>query len=227
MAPLHGKPLIQWQLANAKRVGVQDIVIVRGYRGERLQVPGARFVNNPDYATTNMVESLRRAIETESVLLSGGFVLSYGDIVCNSSVIESAFAFNRSMGIIVDLDWRDYWQKRFDDPLSDAETLCYDDSGRITDLGRRPNSIEEIMGQYIGMVAFSPAGVEALQTWFLREYHNHNMYMTDLIRSMVQADQEVFSIPVSGAWIEVDTLDDLHLAEKLASPNGDGLEIHR
>ena len=35
----------------------------------------------------------------------------------------------------VNREWREYWRRRFDDPLSDAESLRLDAEGRIVDIG--------------------------------------------------------------------------------------------
>ena len=45
--------------------------------------------------------------------------------------------------------------KRFDDPLSDAETFRLNSSSEIIEIGNKPSSIEEIEGQYMGLMSFS------------------------------------------------------------------------
>ena len=42
-------------------------------------------------------------------------------------------------------------------PLSDAETLKIDDNGNIFELGKKPNSFDEIEGQYIGIIKLKKA----------------------------------------------------------------------
>ena len=34
--------------------------------------------------------------------------------------------------------------------------------------------------------------------------------MTDLLQAMIDSNIEVQSIPISGGWVEVDTVEDLH-----------------
>jgi len=49
-------------------------------------------------------------------------------------------------------NWKRYWDLRFKDPLSDAETLIFDDKGYITELGKKPVSYDQIKGQYTGLI---------------------------------------------------------------------------
>src|SRR5262249_54012024 len=80
MLDVKGRTILDRQVAALNASGVRDVVIVRGYRKERVAVPGAvaevRFADNDRYAETGEVYSLFRA-EGE---LGGAFLLLYGDI---------------------------------------------------------------------------------------------------------------------------------------------------
>lgn len=59
-------------------------------------------------------------------------LISYGDIVYDESVVESLLGCEAPL-CVVDDSWRDLWEIRFDDPLTDAETLRIED-GAVTRL---------------------------------------------------------------------------------------------
>jgi choline kinase len=130
---------------------------------------------------------------------------------------------------VVDRQWRAYWEQRFDDPLSDAESLRMDDSGRITDIGNPVADIDEIQGQYLGLMRFRAGGIEALKTrraglgtprrpW-MKTRPIEQAYMTDLLMEMILSGHAVHAVPIDGGWLEIDTPRDL---EQVAAMTGNG-----
>ena len=81
MVKVGGRPILHWQLAALAAAGVDDVVIVRGYLGDRIAPPAGgprvRFVDNPEWASNNILTSLFYA-EDE---MRDGFLFSYSDIV--------------------------------------------------------------------------------------------------------------------------------------------------
>lgn len=219
MVPLHGRALVEWQLAAAREAGVSEVVIVRGYRGDQLDVAGATYVDNPRFADTNMVYSLGCARH----LLTDGCAVSYGDIVYDAEVLRKMWDAPDGVSVAVDLDWLSYWRRRSPEPLADAETLRMDERGRIREIGQRPRSLDEIQGQYIGLTRYAGAGLRALVDALDRgEPGPHptrsfaKLYMTDLLQSFAAgADVPVHAVPIHGGWLEIDNPDDLRLAESI------------
>lgn len=236
---LSGRPLIEWQLAAAREAGVDEVVVVRGYRGDRLDgLPGVRFVDNPRYDNTNMVYSLWCARE----YWGSEFVVSYGDIVYEPHVLRAMFESTAPLAVTVDLDALSYWALRFDDPLSDMESLRLSGEGLVTNLGQKPRGLEDIQGQYIGMSRYAGAGVTWLRdllqgeqdAWAagVRRLHPtrsfDSLYMTDMLQALVDAGHPLTSVPVRASWLEVDCASDLAVAEEFTRPRPEGtLEIRR
>jgi phosphoenolpyruvate phosphomutase len=62
-----------------------DALVVRGHRAEAIDVPGARFVDNPDFASTGEAFSLSLA-EGD---LRPGTLVAFGDIVLKRHIIQA------------------------------------------------------------------------------------------------------------------------------------------
>ena len=62
LVELCNKSLLERQVATLKIAGISDIAIATGYRGEQIQKLGFDCYHNPDYASTNMVNSLFNAL---------------------------------------------------------------------------------------------------------------------------------------------------------------------
>lgn len=58
LTELGGMSLIGRQVATLRSGGVDDIVIAAGYKAEMLELPGTRMALNPNWESTNMVETL-------------------------------------------------------------------------------------------------------------------------------------------------------------------------
>ena len=225
------KPLVNWQIEAAWRLGLREISVVTGYRAEKFKEPRCRWYHNPHYAETNMVETLWCATPE----FKGELIVSYGDIIYENSVLETLIKSETPISVVIDLDWRPYWEARFTDPLSDAETLRVDDEGHILEIGQKPGTIDEIQGQYIGLMKFKSEGLDALQSTYQALKDDkmsprssqpfQKMYMTDLLQAIIDAGHPVHAVPIHRKWLEIDSMADYHLANQHAQGDPNGLAI--
>jgi len=211
---LAGRSLLDWQCSALRAAGIEEIAVVRGYRGEALDDLVGPTFENPRWAETNMVRSLACA---EEWLRSGTCVVSYSDIVFHPEAVIGLMGAAGDLAITYDTEWWKLWGLRFDDPLSDAESFAVDGAGRLTDIGRRPVSLAEIQGQYMGLLRFTPAGWGAVERLLatLKSEEVDRLDMTNLLRRLLSRGVSIFTAPTAGRWCEVDQETDLRLYEGL------------
>lgn len=213
--------LIERQLATLRNGGINDIVIVGGYRAEMLRLPGTMQIVNDAWATTNMVESLFAA----EPHFSDDVIVSYSDIVYEPKVIRALLSSTAEVSVVVDRNWRRYWEHRFSDPLSDAESLMVDDTGHITDIGNKVADIATIEAQYIGLMRFSGQGIRALvearksmaatdRVW-KKKRPVEKAYMTDLLMEMILTGTKITAVEIESGWLEIDTVEDFDVANRM------------
>jgi choline kinase len=233
---LAGRPLLEWQIEAAHAAGIDDIVVIGGYCRDQLEKYPVRVIVNPDYATTNMVHTLFCA----RTLFDIGFIMSYGDIVYTPDVLRRLLRDDNPIAVTVDGAWRPYWEKRFDDPLSDAETLAIDDDGFISDIGQKPARLDDIAAQYVGLVAFRHAGVRSLVNGYEAATEEQaaarrpfggtrtldQLYMTDLLQGLIHRQEKLAAVTIDGGWVEIDSPRDLELAERLVADGRLGARYH-
>ena len=213
MVPLQGKPLIDYQLDLFKSKSINDITIVGGYLIEKLKSKNVNLITNKVYETTNMVHSLFCA-EKE---LNDDVIISYGDIVYTEKVLQKLIDSNENISIVVDKNWKEYWQARMDDPLSDAETLKIKD-GKIIEIGNKPNHYGDIEGQYIGLIKFSKEIIKEIINYYngldkTIKYDGkdfNNMYMTTFLSLLGENISPLKPIFINNGWMEVDCPEDLN-----------------
>ena len=220
MVSLAGRPLLHWQLGCLNASGLtSSIVVVGGYHIAGLTAPGATIVENTAYASTNMVHSLMCA--RAHIVLGEDLLISYGDIVYEPRVLRAVVDSPAPLTIAADHQWRRCWSIRMENPLADAETFKLAADGRITELGRKPKSYDEVQGQYMGLVKFRGDRVVTLLEHIDRmdrsaKYDGKdfsNMYMTSLLQNLIDAGWAAHACLVDNGWLEVDTaseLDEFH-----------------
>jgi choline kinase len=187
--------------------------MVGGYKSEMLKREGVKLKLNPRYYETNMVWTLF-SVEEE---LDGDVIVSYGDIVYSREILQALLESTADIAVIIDKEWEGYWRARNEDPLDDAETLKLRADGTIREIGQSPQALDEIEGQYIGLMKFSAQGVSQMKETFYAAVESgellgkpiENSYMTDLLQALINSDKLVTSIPVYGDWVEIDTVSDL------------------
>jgi choline kinase len=213
MVEIDGISLIDRQLSVLKAEGLDNIVMAGGYKSEMLKREGVKLKLNPRYYETNMVWTLF-SVEEE---LDGDVIVSYGDIVYSREILQALLESTADIAVIIDKEWEGYWRARNEDPLDDAETLKLRADGTIREIGQSPQALDEIEGQYIGLMKFSAQGVSQMKETFYAAVESgellgkpiENSYMTDLLQALINSEKLVTSIPVYGDWVEIDTVSDL------------------
>ena len=215
MVEIDGISLIDRQLSILKTESLNNIVMVGGYKIEMLKQYGIKLINNPRYYETNMLWTLFCA-EDE---LEGDVIVSYGDIVYSREILKSLLKSTADIAVTIDKEWESYWQARNEDPLDDAETLKLREDGTIGEIGQKPKSLNEIEGQYMGLMKFSANGVKQIKEIFNSAIKDkkvlgkevENAYMTDLLQAVINSERQITAVPIFGEWIEIDTVNDLEL----------------
>ncbi|MBF0179869.1 MAG: phosphocholine cytidylyltransferase family protein [Magnetococcales bacterium] len=209
LVELRGRPLLEWQLAALNEAGIGAIALVTGYRREMLVGRVATEFHNPRWATTNMVTSLACAA---AWLEEGPCIVSYSDIFYDAGAVASLMATPASLAVTYDPNWRALWERRFGDPLRDAESFRLDGRGHLLEIGNRPGSVEEVEGQYMGLLRFTPEGwaeVSRIRAALPGEEADR-MHMTGTLQKVIEAGRvTVAAIPYPRAWGEVDSPEDL------------------
>lgn len=209
LVDFRGKPLLDWQIGALREAGVEEIGVVTGYRREMLAARGLKEFHNPRWAQTQMVSSLACA---SSWLQERPCIVSYSDIFYAANAIRSLIETAADIAITYDPNWLVLWKERFTDPLIDAETFRLRADGRLAEIGLRPKTVEEVQGQYMGLLRFTPRGwseVKRIRS-LLTPAERDTMHMTGTLQKIVEAGRlPIAAVPYAGQWGEFDSDQDL------------------
>jgi L-glutamine-phosphate cytidylyltransferase len=212
---LEGKPLIERQIAALRRGGVDEIGVVRGFRADLIDFPGLCYFANERWAETNMVMSLAAA---SSWLRSGPVIVSYADIFFRSELVRGLADAPDKLVVSYDRAWRRLWTRRFTDPLADAETFRIDAAGRLLEIGGKTRRIEEIEGQYMGLLKFTPLAWRAVEALLsaLDAPTRDRLDVTGLLRRLLSGNElSIGTFATDGQWGEIDNPDDVALYQNM------------
>ncbi len=215
LVELDGRPLLDRQLAALRAGGARDIGIVRGYRKDMLNDPALSDFDNERWSETNMVMSLACAAKW---LRAEPVIVSYADIFYRGDLIRGLAGAPGELVISYDRHWRELWTRRFADPLADAETFRIDPRGKLLEIGGKTGNIDDIQGQYMGLLKFTPPAWAAIERLLssLEPAVRDRLDMTGLIRRLLaQSAVTISTYGTDGQWGEIDNAGDVALYESM------------
>jgi len=216
MLDFGGKTLLQRQLDSYKKCGIKDISLIRGYKKEKIKYKGIQYFENIDYKNNNILNSIFYAEK----VINGNIIISYSDILFNSSVVERTINSDHDISVVVDIDWRGYYVGRKDHPISEAENVIFNSNNEVEKIGKINTGNEEVHGEFIGMIKLSNRGTEIFKEHFHRLkkiYWNkpfqraksfQKAYLTDFIQELVDIGIKVHCVIIESGWKEIDTVED-------------------
>jgi L-glutamine-phosphate cytidylyltransferase len=220
MVEVGGRPIIHHQVAAYRAAGIDDIVVIRGYKGRRMQIPGrVRYVDNKAYRDNNILESLFCA----GPLLLGDVMVSYGDIVFHPGVVDGLKGVHAPATLVVDRAWADTYEGRTDHPVDQAELVKITHQGLVSRVGKSVGA-EGAVGEFIGLASFTGPVLARLWALYLAARSKgvnepygtapslRKAYLTDLLNTAIDEGEMVAPLGIDGHWREIDTVQDLERA---------------
>ncbi len=215
MCTLCGKTLLDRCLESLEKGGIKrgEIAIVTGYKSEVIKIEGAKYFHNPDWEKTNMFVSLTKASEW---LQKEPCIVCYSDVVFSSEVIKRITRTKEELVVPYFTKYWELWSKRMDNPLDDLETFKLDANGELIEIGLHPDKREDIQGQYMGLIKFTPeswtAALETIKHPLPKTVEK--LDMTTLLNGMIKDGNIITTFPNDEMWLECDTGDDIEFYEK-------------
>ncbi len=241
LVPVGSRTILGWQLRALAAAGVDEVVMVRGYRadvleaGARAEAPAGmklRFVDNREWETNNILLSLACAREE----LEGETLLSYSDIIFTPAVTRALVAAGGDLDLVIDADFALIYEGRTEHPLEEGEVADLDEHGRVKRVGKKALPPADAVGEFIGLARLSAEGSrwaataldDALARYAGRDHEPYqraarfrNAYLTDLLQELIDAGRPLTPVLIHGQWREIDTGQDLERAAALVQSSGE------
>lgn len=219
---VRGKRILDWILDALYGGGVTEVCFIGGYFIDvvRRDYPDFTFRHNADWQNNNILASLMHAED----LMDEPFITSYADILYTPEIVRRLHDCRADIALGVDTDWVEHYRPRTQHPPHDAEKVAVAD-GRVTRVDRRLPA-DQAYGEFIGVAKFTKAGAAQLRAHYHRCRAEHagrpfreapvfeKAYLIHMLQEMIEAGVHMTHEDTPGNYREIDTLEDLALAEK-------------
>lgn len=118
---------------------IHDITICRGYKSEKIDRVGVKYLQNNEWASTKHLEALMQALPASS---GQDVVVVYGNCIYDPAHLEKLVEASGEVCVLVDTAWGAQWNARFQDPLKNAKVMLVQD-GRIKEACKDPKTLGE------------------------------------------------------------------------------------
>jgi choline kinase len=220
LLPVGSKTMLEHQVAAFRACGIDEIVVINGFQAERFPSDlGVTYVTNTRYRQNNILNSLMWAEE----FMDGGFVASYSDLVYEAEMVRNLLGASGEIVISVDDTWKQRYAHLAFHPPEAVEKVAYDQDLRLSEIGKGISN--DAPGEFIGLLRCASAAVAGFREAFARAKAEHwgkpfvraadfeKAYLTDFLQYLIDAGTPVHATIASGiTWVEVDTAEDLELA---------------
>jgi len=207
-----GRSLLDRQLDTLAANGIDEVVVVTGFRDDQIESalakrsggPRVRTVFNPFYKVADNLGSLFVARHE----LAGDVLVWNGDTLVSEELMGRVLA-NRQAGICVTIDRKDGYDQ------DDMKVIAADD-GRLRAIGKR--IADGVNAESIGLLAFRGDGALRFRTAIeraMRTSEGTTIWYLRVIHHLAQ-NGEVWTFDIAGEqWGEVDFPEDVASAEAL------------
>jgi len=203
---------LEWQHATLRSSGIDEIYVITGYMSKEIEEKGYKTIFNPYWHKANMISSLIVALKN----IQPPFLVSYSDIIYSNGIVNDLIKSDKELSVAYDENWLKLWKMRFDDPLLDAESFILDSKGNISEIGNKVRNIEDIQGQFMGLLKINIKAKNLILTIInqdLSKFYNYDT--TRLLNELINNGFSVEAIANKDGWCEIDSPSDLKIAAKL------------
>jgi len=237
MVPVGAKPILGWVWDAFQAAGIEELVVIRGYRGDLLEqfvrtlTPRVQFVDNAEWQTNNVLLSLA----TARAYLDRPCLISYSDIIFTPAVARAAVESPAEIALVIDREFRKIYEGRTEHPLDEGEVADLLPDGTVARVGKRALPPADAIGEFIGLTKLGARGVNVVaraldalarrfdgrdQAPFQRAATYRNAYLTDLWQELIDTGIQLDPVLIQGQWREIDTGQDLDRARQLVDSSG-------
>ncbi len=208
-----GRSLLDRQLDTLAANGIDDVVVVTGFRDDQVEAalarraggPRVRTIYNPFFKVADNLGSLFIA----RAELSGDCLVWNGDTLVSNPLMARVVA-NRRAGICVTIDRKPAYDE-------DDMKVVTDGEGRLHAIGKRlPRG--NVNAESIGLLAFRDGGAERFSNAIdraIRSAEGTTIWYLRVIHQIAQKD-DVWTLDIQGEeWGEVDFPPDVAAARAL------------
>ena len=206
---INGVPIIKHQINSFKKNGINDIVVVTGYKSEMIHDllnDQVQYVHNSKFNEMNNIYSVWLAIQK----LQDDFICVYGDLMFDEEILKKCLEIKSEIGLMVETNTRD-------------ETMKVKiENEKIVAVNKKID-YKTADGNFVGMAKFSKNVLKILFNeidYLITE--NIDGYYTLGIENLIKKNVEVgYQVTNGLSWMDIDEEREFEESQKIFHDGGD------
>ncbi len=214
MVKIQGTPILSRIVDAYNAVGIKDIVVVRGYKKEAVNLPNLTYVDNNDFAETGELDSLLKALQSRKGPAQST-IISYGDVLFNKYIPQSLCQENDACVIFVDSNWQEQSSYArlggFAECTIPNSRKAFNAKIYLKQLGAKLPQ-ESIHGVWMGFLKVSPSAttlITGIIAEMLANPANRKATIPQLIQELLKRDYPIRVLYTAGHWLDINSLEDV------------------
>lgn len=229
MVKINGRPLLEHQVNLLKKVGLNDIHVVRGHKKDKINVSGVNYFDQEDYSSAGVVNGIMVAKEK----MKNGFVYLSGDVLIDEKLIKELLGRKEDIVLVVDSSYL-YHKHDVDKQLDAVVTKkgsqhSYQKLRKLDDevimIGKKiPRDL--MTHEFMGLAKFTKQGAENLIKVYedcklnhKGEFHESESFLKaknpDMFQELINRGFTIAVHETNGGWLELHNEKDFELAKEM------------
>lgn len=218
MLDIKGCTILERQIELLRRVGINDIAVVRGYQKHMIDIPNLTYFDNDDFENTGSLSSLflaREFMDRDSVVL-------YGDILFRTEILRRLIENRDKTTLVVDRGWKKRYRDSMEKhPLPPELAILHEKDSKIAvDSLTVSMSEDNFTSEFIGLAMLSTHACAILRDFYKKVYcsdrpevagesmHVQKASFIVFIQELLNKGEDVAALEIWRNWIDVDTFED-------------------
>ncbi len=209
---INRKSLIRHLIDNAKKVGIEDIDIVVGFKSQNIKRSlnniSLNYIQNKKYNSTDMVFSSILSLQK----CKTDAIICYTDIFFDKKIFEYLIKKKSSNILVPHLKrWKKIWHSRNKEILSDAETFMTNKQNNlVVEIGKKINTdnYKNIKGQFMGIIYLPQNRIKNFIKNY-KLYRKKKVQFTEFLNFLISRKNKISTFSYNKFWYEFDDIKDL------------------
>jgi phosphoenolpyruvate phosphomutase len=214
MVKIQGAPILSHIVDAYNAVGIKDIVVVRGYKKEAVNLPNLTYVDNNDFAESGELDSLLKALQSRKSHVQST-IISYGDVLFNKYIPQSLCQEDDDCVIFVDSNWQEQTSYArlggFTECTIPNSRKAFNAKIYLKQLGNNLPK-ESIHGVWMGFLKASPGAARHITDVIqkiLAKPDSRKAGIPQLLQELLKQQYPIRVLYTAGHWLDINSLDDV------------------
>ena len=220
---INGKSILERQICLLQKFGISEIIVIRGPHPDRFKL-NVEYVNDVKFNEHDQLGSLILAKEK----IQNDVLIIFADILFDELILAKILESKEDITIAVDMNWEKYDLRR-ENTIDEADKVTIS-KGVIKRIFKNINEIDKKfeIGEFIGLLKLTKNGSKDFNRIYSeltlkknQRFHDSTSLkkakLVDFLQEIIEHDIKIKPVIIHGKWCEIDTLEDLELAEKIFS----------